>query len=176
MRDEQDLLLAYRPWLRKVAAGMTLPTLAEDLAQEGWIAMWRAMQSYDGSSPLDWWLKRKAEDKMRTVVRDWTAQKRNLHRTYPAGDPMEDSYREGGASIWDELIVELGSIELAYHRGQVLAAINRLAPREREYVTLRFWGGLNYPELTEHFGYPPQGLWRTSQAKLRESLAHLDAT
>lgn len=156
------LLASYRNWLRVVAAHMTVPDKAEDLAQEGWIAMWRASQDYDGSSPLDYWLKFKARGRMLMVVRNW--------QTSP-NIPTDEL-----ADVWDALKVELPEIEMAYHEGQVAKALDCLTPREREYVVARFWGGLNYPELTEYFGYPPQGLWRTAKLKLTQKLSDLRST
>lgn len=161
--DEHALLGTYRPWLRVVAAGMTTPDRAEDLASEGWIELWRASRSYDGTAPLDWWLKHKAHRRMVTVVdRDWRTVKATQHVAV-----------ESEHAVWEQLRVELPAVELAYHRGQIAAALDRLTRREREYVVARFWGGLNYPELTAHFGYQPQGLWRTARPKLAAALAHL---
>lgn len=157
--NETELLAHYRPWLRKVGAGMTTPDRAEELSQEGWIALWKASRSFDGSAPLDWWLKRKAHGRMLDVIRNW--------RTSP-NVPVEVEH-----AVWERLLVELPEIEWAYHSGEILAALDRLTPREREYVVARFWGGLNYPELTAHFGYPPQGLWATARRKLARELGHL---
>jgi RNA polymerase sigma factor (sigma-70 family) len=163
MTDERELLLHYRPWLRKVAAGMTTPDRAELLAQEGWIAVWAAIKNYDGSAPLDWWLKRKAHGRMLTLVQvTWRSKKELQHVS------TDDT-----AEIWDRLLVEMPEVELAYHHGQIAAALDVLTAREREYVVMRFWGGLNYPELTAHFGYGPQALWRTARPKLTKALAHL---
>lgn len=163
--NERDLLESYRPWLRKVAVRMTTPDLAEDLAQEGWIAIWRAVDLWDGRAPLDWWLKRKAHGRMITcVARDWKTAK----ATQDVPTPDEDL-------LWEQLTVDLGRVELAYHQGTLYAALAALTPREREYVFLRFWCGWKAPQMREHFGYEPNGLWRTSKIKLTESLAPLEA-
>lgn len=166
---EREILEHYRPWLRKVAAGMTTPARAEELAQEGWIALWRAHRDYDGSAPLDWWLKRKAHGRMLMLVgRDWQTVKAT--QDIAAGHPTAEE-----PAVWGRLAVDLGSIEFAYHAGEILDAINRLTPREREYVFLRFWCGWRQPQMVAHFGYEPNGLWRTSRMKLRGGLAHLAA-
>jgi DNA-directed RNA polymerase specialized sigma24 family protein len=166
--DERALLLSYRGWLRNTAvdllAGRPLHR-AEDLAQEGWIAMWRAVQDDRDvavKAPLDWWLKRQALLRMQQCVRDWfTPAKQRQHLL------VDDV-----ASLV-ELSTVLPVLELAYHRGEVYAAVGRLTPREREYVTLRFWGGANPAQLVDHFGYKPHGLWRTAAPKLALDLAHL---
>lgn len=171
--NEVELLEHYRPWLRKVAAGMTLPDRAEDLAQEGWIALWKATQSYDGSAPLDWWLKRKAHGRMLVVIRNWGSIRNAQHRVVDfdfiesLGDELESAW------LIQAISLELPEVELAYHHGEIVAALDALTPREREYVVARFWGGLNHPELTAHFGYQPQGLWRTARRKLVAQLEHL---
>lgn len=165
--DEQELLRSYRPWLRAVApcmCGGGLRGRDEELAAEGWVAMWLAYRSHDpDKAPADFWLKHKALDRMRTVVRDWTAQQRDPNKLTLMAD-IED--------MWD---VEAKAFDLdwAYHHGEVLQALNALTPREREYVYVRFWLGWQKPELISHFGYEPSGLWTSGKRKLRSSLAHL---
>lgn len=160
--NETELLAHYRPWLRKVAARLTTPDRVEDLSAEAWVELWRAHRTYDGSAPLDWWLKFKARGRMGTVLRNWT--------TAPHV-PVEAEHH-----IWDQLRVDPHGMELAYHHGEIARAVDALTPRERQYVIARFWGSLNYPELTELFGYQPQGLWRTARPKLAAQLAHLGVT
>ena len=93
--EERELLLRYRPRLRRMAASMTLqfPDRADDLAQEAWIALWLATRTYDGRDgvTLDYWLIRNAHDRMRVMIRHWTAQCRDARRTELAGDPREKS-------------------------------------------------------------------------------------
>ena len=170
--DQRALLQSYRPWLRVVAANMTTPDKAEECAQEGWIAMWRAYVTYDGRSPLDYWLKHVAKNRMLSVLRNHAATKNTVQQ--PAGLPYADHYLDGVDSVWDALQVELPEIELAYHRGEIYAALNRLTPREREYVLLRFWHGYRAPQMRAHFGYPPHALWTTAKRKLAGSLEHLE--
>lgn len=161
--NERELLAEYRPWLRKVAVGMTSPQQAEDLAQEGWIALWRALRAHDASkSPQDYWLKTQAHRRMLTVVRNWGTTTNAQH--VAIGDT---------AGIWEQLQTELPELENAYHHGQICAALAALTPREREYVQLRFWGDLRGAELKAHFGYQPHALWRTAKPKLEAALSHL---
>lgn len=160
--DEHALLKEYRPWLLKVAAGMTSPDRVDDLAQEGYIALWKAIKTWDGKTPLDYWAKFKARGRMIEMVTvRWKTAKEAQY--VPADD---DWFAQA-------LTVSLDGIELAYHEGEILQALNQLTPREREYVYLRFWRGLQKPQLVGHFGYEPNGLWRTARAKLQVSLAHL---
>lgn len=175
---EEGLLRAYRPWLRKVASGMTSGPVVEDLAQEGWIALWQAYRSLDtAKAPADWWLKKKAHGRMLTLVtRDWRTQKAQTWGI-PAGQARSSTDEEMatlGPSVWDELLVELPDVEMAYHAGEIAAALDRLTPRQREYVMLRFWHGYRLPEMRAHFGYEPSALWRDAKKALSASLAHLE--
>lgn len=69
------------------------------------------------------------------------------------------------------------SIMLAYHRGQIVQALDKLSPAQKRYVVLRFWCGFVGNELTAVFGYEPGSLWTSkkngAREKLREELAHL---
>lgn len=162
-REERDLLEWYKPWLRTVAARMcrSKPSRVDDLVQEGWIAIWRATKTWDSRSPLDWWLKRKAVGVMLDKIRNEESKKNTLFNYVP--------------DINDVVTVAfvLDNVELAYHHGEIMRALNTLTPRQREYVVMRFWGGQGYPDLCEHFGYPPQALWTASRKKLADELAHL---
>ncbi len=163
--NERELLLSYRPWLRAIATRMQ-PLRAEEIAQEGWIAIWRAVQSHDAEfAPQDFWLKKNALDRMRSVLRDYQAQLRDWRQQVLVGDLT---------AIWEgeEALLEM---DLAYHHGEIAQALHSLTPREREYVFLRFWHGYRKPEMIAHFGYEPNGLWRTARPKLAEALAHLAA-
>lgn len=67
--ERNQALQQYTGWLHTVARGMTAGALHDDLVQEGYIAMWRALGSYDpDKGSLDFWLKSHALNRMRTVV------------------------------------------------------------------------------------------------------------
>lgn len=187
--EERELLLHYRPRLRRMAAGMTLqfPDRAEDLAQEAWIALWQATRTYDGRGgvTLDYWLMRNAHDRMRVMIRHWTAQCRDARRTELAGDPwakieaFSDDHTNdftGVASdvVWVELITDLTGIENAYHYGEIAHAMAELTPRQREYIYFRYFCGFDTSELTAHFGYPPKTIGQQARKNLAKSLSHLE--
>lgn len=179
--DDELLLAAYRGWLQKVASGLIGDhALVDDLAQEGWVAMWRALPAYNperGSLPS--WLTDHAYWRMLTCVADqaWLGRpKRHLgrgrlsdHVEHPASD----------SSVWELLAAAevLDGAVWAYHRGQILEAINRLSPAQRRYVYLRFWRGYRLSELTEAYGYDPSALWNSpkngAKIKLRAELEAL---
>jgi DNA-directed RNA polymerase specialized sigma24 family protein len=74
---------------------------------------------------------------------------------------------------WEKLTAVEFDVTLAYHEGEIAEAIGDLTPRQQEFVRLRFWEGLSFPELTEYFGYEPNGLLASARKKLRERLRHL---
>jgi DNA-directed RNA polymerase specialized sigma24 family protein len=186
MSDEQELLLSWRPWLRKVAKGMTnrlslsyVGDIAEDLAQEGWIALWRATKTYDGRGgvELDYWLKRNAHDRMRVVLRFLMAKCRDINRTQLAGDPWAqlDMYSDfSSENAWAALVTDLGDIEMAYHDGEIMAAINRLPRTQRQYVIRKFWHGWDPTALDIYFNNAKY-TWRLAKRNLAEQLSHLEA-
>lgn len=69
------------------------------------------------------------------------------------------------------------SIILAYHRGQIVQALDSLPDAQKRYVVLRFWCGFVTSELKQVFGYDPGALWTNStsgaRTKLRNQLYHL---
>jgi RNA polymerase sigma factor (sigma-70 family) len=185
--EERELLLRYRPRLRRKAIGMTLqfPQWAEDLASEGWIALWLATRTYDGRDgvTLDYWLMRNAYDRMRVMIRHWTAQCRDARRTELAGDPWEkiNAYSDGPTreftstdTVWIGMTTDLTGIENAYHYGEIAQAMAELTPRQREYIYLRYFRGFDTAELTAHFGYPPKTVGQQARRNLAKSLSHLE--
>jgi RNA polymerase sigma factor (sigma-70 family) len=183
--EQQELLLSWRPWLRKVAQRMTVRLTrsghgdrSEDLAQEGWIALWQATKTYDGRDgvPFDYWLQRCAHDRMRVVLRLWMAKCRDVNITELGGNPWEQisNWSElSSENAWVSLLTNLGDVEFAYHHGEIAQAMACLTPRQREYVYLRYCRGYTSPELTAHFGYPPKTLGVRARECLAAKLPHL---
>jgi DNA-directed RNA polymerase specialized sigma24 family protein len=126
--------------------------------------MWRAIPLWNpAKGTLDYWLKFKADGRMITVLRNWGYNKNSMHDWV---DEVPDFLSTAELP---------SSVEVAYHNGEIIEAINTLTSSEREYIYLRFWKGYNYPELMKYFGYQPQALQRRSFDKLRKELAHLGA-
>lgn len=169
---ELELLAQYRPWLRTVARNMLSDARSryiEDLAQEGWIAMWRAHpERYD--APDDFILKqaarRRMNDVLTTIIRGERGGKRGA-KPLDTETVLVDDFELLALSV------DLPAVELAYHHGEVLEALNSLSPAERRYVYLRFWLGYDWKGINEHFGYRADSLWRPARTKLLERLGHL---
>lgn len=188
-RDAQlaAALPGYRRWLHHVANDM-LPansTDHDDLVQEGYVAMWRALDTHDparGSLPS--WLTGAARLRMREVAHghgQWT------------GRPETRGSRSVDSLSLDELLeadpehpslaVMLDEVEMAYHSGEIADAIAALSPAQRRYVYARFWLGIDptsrAPAMRALVAEVPvlqrRWLWQSAKAALRERLAHLVA-
>lgn len=168
--EQRELLVHYRPWLRTVAAGMTTPDRVDDLAQEGWIAIWRACPRWPGNGGehgFHVWCKTAARNRMFNVIRDEKAGKRDRR----AQLLLDDLTR-----IVDPPTTQVAA-ELAYHAREIAEALDSLTERQREYVVLRFWNEWTRTELDEHFRTRNSGaMWRNSRPKLAARLAHLAVT
>ena len=67
--DPDGVLADYHRWLYRVARSLTRDHFeVEDLVQEGRIAMWRALQMWDGDFNLTAWLTLAAKRRMTKVV------------------------------------------------------------------------------------------------------------
>lgn len=175
---DECVLGDYRRWLLKMATiiAPSRPDVWQDLAQEGHIAMWKALRTFDESKgALPSWLTGAARLRMTDVYRrdTWlgTPSTRGHVREKPAMpvDAAEDWVVEllGSAS---EL---LSSVEWQYHEGEIYAAINALPIAQREYVYRRFWRGETYTEIAKTM---PAANYHWSQARkhLAASLSHLE--
>ncbi len=186
--DRNAVVADYRRWLHRVAYEMVGfgqdGICPEDLAQEGYIAMWRAIPAYDpklGSLPS--WLTRAAELRMRDVVQRGV----EFGQTYKRNPGTQEGLR-GQRSLEELPSVELDHLEqriavwlsdglaLAYHRGAIQRAIGRLTPDEQRYVVMRFWHGKSDAEIQPHVQGNVIHLWRGprgARVKLREQLGKL---
>lgn len=176
------VLADYEKWLHAVANSLTTPAEHDDIVQEGRVAMWRALSTYDASRGSQAsWLTKAAELRMKDVA--WGTGQPTGHAPLRGSRPVEE-----GPSLdaEPEEIVQslLGFVEEAYHDGEVMRIIREvLTPRQQEYVFLRFWGGLEpraqalqiralvkeFPVLGERWH------WQRARAILADRLAHLAA-
>lgn len=178
---DTDILNDYRAWIYKLAWNMTADAAKiQDLAQEGWIAMWKALQSYDSTKgSLPSWLTYKARNRMLTVVasESWTGRPDRHQGRGKLTDIKE--YASSDESLWGLMAAPdlLTAAELAYHEGEIAQAISELSPAQQKYVKLKFWSGYQRADMIEEFGYDPTSLWNSpkngAKKKLKESLAHL---
>lgn len=186
--DKNLVLGDYRKWLLAVANRMVVTSQGgrgsdyegrvQELAQEGYIAMWRALDSFDpAKGAMASWLVRAAEMRMSDVVRRGVLFGKPAQRgtvrvedraVMEALSEVEEHELERRISYW---LPE--GLALAYHRGAIHQAICRLTPDEQRYVVLRFWHGKSNPEIDPHVEGNVVHIWRTAKDKLRGDLGKL---
>lgn len=193
--EESTILASYERWLHKVANSY-LPAYDarhDDLVQEGRIAMWRALATHEPvKGALPSWLTKAATVRMKEMAfgrgqptgREATRGVRAVEEV--ALEPIVDSY--GGVDETPFLRIDaMDSVELAYHEGEIHRALDALSPSQREYVFLRFWGGLDpssrvpemralvkeYPVLSKRFLWSGSSKQRGAKQRLAEALVHL---
>lgn len=177
--EAESLLKDYRKWLLKIA-NLMLPYSTEadrqDLAQEGHIAMWRALKTYDGGKgALPSWLTKAAKMRMADVVRrgilTGMPEQRGTKRVTP--QPFDPTEETNWLSVLAYGNSWVDSVEWGYHEGEIAKAIDTLTTQQREYVIRRFWGQQTYTELSKHFGFSATGIWQHTKPKLAQALVHL---
>jgi RNA polymerase sigma factor (sigma-70 family) len=196
-RDTQLARLGdYRSWLltqaERILGSHGHPD-RDDLVQEGYIAMWRALDSYDESrGSVAGWLTYRARMRMTECVsqRQWTGKPALRDGRHKVEAPFVDSLdrelgsgQDGGQTritVADVVpgVEYLEGTELAYHHGEIMAALAALTPGQRKYVEAKFWHGMTESEIKAGvFGYDAGRLWRSQTAgakvRLAKSLAHL---
>jgi RNA polymerase sigma factor (sigma-70 family) len=139
MSPSPEILEDYRGWLYAMARNYSSDIGEhDDLAQEGRIAMWRAMETYDSSKgSLPTWITGAARMRMSDVVR---------RRTW-TGTPMRRGHtREAPAPVMDPTVItdhyDSGRTEgsdLVAHCAEIRAAVAELPPGARSALFRRFW-------------------------------------
>jgi RNA polymerase sigma factor (sigma-70 family) len=174
---DDSVLADYRRWLLKMATIIApdRPDAWQDLAQEGHIAMWKALRTFDESKgALPSWLTGAAKLRMRDVYRrdTWlgTISEKGHRREKPARpiDTGEDWVSELLGAQADAL----ESVEWQYHEGEIYAAINALSPVQREYVYRRFWKGETPTEIDKDL-VAARYHWSKAKAALAATLGYL---
>jgi RNA polymerase sigma factor (sigma-70 family) len=166
--NEHELLESYRPWLRSAARRLVRiqqQRHIEDVAQEGWVAIWREAQRLQGlSAQVDRaWLRRVAINRMKDVLKATSASIRDEGRLLLLDDLTQ---------IWEGAQL-LGDVELAYHHGEIARALASLTVEQRRYVELRFYRGWQKAELNAFFRRDANSIWRVARPLLAKELAHL---
>lgn len=130
--------------------------------------MWRALKKYDPEKgALATWLTNAARMRMLDVLRrdTWTGTDSRRGHVRSGHEPPVDTHDDH----WIERLIaesNLDGVELAYHEGEIMRAINALTPTQQRYVIDRFWGDKAPGDL-------PRGIWQNAKPKLAAALAHL---
>ena len=134
------------------------PDLAEDIAQEVWIQIFRALPSYRGDSQFSTWAHR--------IAVNWTLNA--LRRTKRLA-AMEIAVEE------DTVSVEMDT-DRSFIAASIESAAAKLSPGARTVFVLHDVEGYTHEEIAQELGITSGGsksqLFK-ARAKLRKLLAHL---
>lgn len=137
---ERELAMRLAPQLRGIAGHLLGPTASradiDDLAQEGYCALWKALRDFDGEV-VDVWCRVVAANGMRKYLQYWSYALRDRSKVDYVGGTAELTDIENALGVAER--VQL--VQDAYHAGRVREAVDRLPPVAKEYVTRRFWRG-----------------------------------
>ena len=140
---------------------------AQDLCQETFVRVYRALDSFDRKRPFTPWVYRIAHN----VVYDYLRRKKvrpaiaDLDEEWPLEDRADD-----GAATPEQALMSSET------QKQVQAAIQALPENYRDVVVFRFVDNLSYAEIAETLGLTEANvMMRMSRARrmLRDKLQHL---
>lgn len=134
-RAFEDFYRSRAPGLRRYAASVAGPALAEDACQEAWLRMWRSWDSADEDRRDAW---------ARQVVRN-CALDRLQARTETLDDAPDSPAPDPSP---DELIVSQSEVEA------IGECIRRLPEHLRQVLWMREMVGLSYAEIAEALSIP----------------------
>jgi RNA polymerase sigma-70 factor (ECF subfamily) len=164
----RELLARHRePIFRLVRAATGDPSEALDLTQEVFISAFSALQRYDTTRPLSFWLRQIALNK----CRDW-ARRRKVRSFFTRASPLDQAFAVA-SDIATPDVEAADRAELA----RVAAAIGKLPSRLRETLLLRTVDDLTQAEAAEVLSVTEKAietrLYR-ARARLKELLADCD--
>lgn len=173
--EERDLLLRvaagdrtafrrldarFRPLVLQVAGRVTGdPWLAEDVAQDVMLEVWRRAHRYDPAHPPVTWIRtiatRRAIDRVRKAQADRERDRRIGMRDH---EPVDHGSVDRAEAVLDRV---------ALHR-----ALVTLPDRQRQAVVLRYLADLSGPELGRALGVPTG----TAKTRARDGVTALRRT
>lgn len=141
-RDMESVVRAYQqPLLRYAARLLRNATLAQDVVQNVFIALFRHWQPLQkAGDKLKPWLFRVTHNEAVSLIRH-EERKRGLHRR-----GADEARLTDGCAHHDGAPDERHAI--------VLECLHKLSPQERQVILLRLQQGLSYDEIAEATGRP----------------------
>jgi len=134
------MVVDYGPAIDRLCAGYERDdALAEELRQEVWLGLWRALPQFRGESSLRTWLYRVAHNIATSHVR-----KRSRDRSTPAAQPGDDRAPDSDRGPERQL-------SDAQRRRMVREVIARLRPVDRQLILL-YLEGLPQDEIAQITG------------------------
>jgi RNA polymerase sigma-70 factor, ECF subfamily len=175
------LVNRYDGSLRRVARTFVrTPSAADDVVQETWLAVIRGLDGFEGRSSLSTWIFGILANIARTrAVRD--ARSVPFSALSVGDGPAVDPEAFGPDGRWRSAPPRLdanpeGQLLSKEIRGQLLAAVEKLAPAQRAVITLRDLAGLDADEvcaLLEINDGNQRVLLHRARANVRAALAPL---
>jgi RNA polymerase sigma-70 factor, ECF subfamily len=156
-RDEAlaEILRAYRRKVFGLAYSFVRDReAAEDVAQEVFIKVWRALPAFDGRASLSTWIYTIARNTSLSALRDRRAKREDA----AAPDPDLEVASESGAA------------ELAAENASLLRLIERLPDKQRQVVLLFYLQEQSHEEVATMLAMPV-GTVKTLLHRARSSLA-----
>lgn len=146
----------------------------DDVLQEGRIVQWTVLKKRP-SSPPAYVSAAMSHRIIECLTRGtWTG----MTRTH--GKPRDPLRRRDRDSVNDETlgldeVIQaadlVDDVAVAYHHGEIMAALNALTFTQREYVVLRFWGGFSNVEIAALQGKTPGGVGAIWSRDIKPRLA-----
>ncbi len=160
-----DLVVAYRRPVFSVVLRMVRdPGVAEDLVQETFVKAFRHLDSFDISRKLSSWLFKIAHNTTLDALRRKTLPTISL-------DPGEDESTDHRKDWEDTRAARPDQrVERSDLAQAIETAMDKLPPRYREIVALRYQEGLAYQEIAEILELP-MGTVKTHIHRARHAMA-----
>ena len=134
-----ELVRQYQKRVFALAARMCpTPELAEEAAQEAFLAAWQGLPFFRGDSAFATWLYRLTSNACVDLLR-----KENRHQ----GPSLDDE--AVGAEVPDPAPTPEKAVEQKELRGQIEAGLRSLSPEHREVLILREIQQLSYDEIAD---------------------------
>jgi RNA polymerase sigma-70 factor (sigma-E family) len=127
---------------------------AEDVVQEAFAALHRRWRNLSGDDAAIGYLRASVVNGARSVLR-----RRRTVRRHP--QPSEESLTVAAAD---------SPLLLAEEHREVLAALRRLPPRQREVIVLRYWADLGEAQIAQTLGIS-LGSVKSSASRGRDAIA-----
>lgn len=116
--------------------------LAEDIVQESFLQVFRAIRSFDATRSFEPWF-------MRSVVNASVKMMQRSARQVQVGDESDESLFVELASRVESVEEQVESIEI---QGQIWDAMQNLSPRQRAVIVQRYFLGMSEKEMAEESG------------------------
>lgn len=133
--------------------------VAAELVHDVFLEIWRRRTEWDPRDGVGSYLHRAARNRALNHLR----RERLDRATWPR---LRSESNEGESREWGNPDVELSAREL---RSTILAAVDRLPPRTREVIMLRWERQLSYAEIAMVMGISP----KTVDAQIRRAIERL---